>query len=370
MKTKRILAVVTVLFLFVIVHAQEDITSEEYSEMRRTASESEIRKLLDENPVAGYFYFTEDRLHDIRLTDEIPVRWIERPANSRSNFHGDCLPGEFYTFQIAIYTPYKDLNNLSVVFSDLKNEEGEKIKASALRCFNLNGVDTKGRTFNKQLTIPKGKVQALWIGTDVPPSSNGTYKGVIAIKSLDTQPIEIDVELTVKGFPLANHGDDEGWRKSRLRWLDSSIGHDKEPTKPYTPLQLQEQTISWLGGTIQLAPSGLPLSVSTQYDQSNQIDTSMTNNILSGEITFVIETFTGKEILKPGSIKVTSRTKASIEWEVTGKSKNFDVKCIGSFGFDGLAKYSIQVNPKNNVTVKDIRLETHIRHTPLNIVWD
>ena len=37
----------------------------------------------------------------------------------------------------------------------------------ALRCFNTGGVDWLGRSMRKTVSVPRGKVQALWIGVDV-----------------------------------------------------------------------------------------------------------------------------------------------------------------------------------------------------------
>ena len=75
-----------------VMQAQDDVTNafddlkrqgtvnEQDSEMRRVASSDAVKRLIQENPEAGYFCFTEDREHDIRMTDAIPVRWVERSA--------------------------------------------------------------------------------------------------------------------------------------------------------------------------------------------------------------------------------------------------------------------------------------------------
>ena len=352
-----------------VMQAQDDVTNafddlkrqgtvnEQDSEMRRVASSDAVKRLIQENPEAGYFCFTEDREHDIRMTDAIPVRWVERSADSRTKFRGDCLPGEFYTWQVGIFAPYETLSDVSVIFSDWKNEKGNKIPASAFRCFNLGGTDTNGQSFKKTVNVSKGNVQALWIGSDVPVTASGVYKGKVTIKAADAKPVEIACELTVQGSPIANHGDNDGWRKTRLRWLDSSIGNADEPTAPYVPVQLQKQTISWLGGTMELSKEGLPQSLSTRYDQSNQLNDQSNNPVLAGEMRFVIETENGEDVLKPGSLRITGRNNASVNWIATRKNRNFEVQCFGKFGFDGLVDYQIQVKSLGDVKVKDIRLE-------------
>lgn len=359
----------SLLFLPCAVMAQDDITNafddlkrqgtvnEQDSEMRQIAPLDAVQRLLQENPAAGYFCFTEDRLHDIRLTDAIPLRWTNRTADSRTQFKGDALPGEFYTWQIGLYAPYRELNNVSLSFSDLKNEKGERIKASSLRCFNLGGISTEGKPFTKEVNVAKGAVQPLWIGTDIPVTAAGIYKGKVTVKTVGTTPVDIAVEINVQGSPIPNHGDNEGWRKTRLRWLDATIGNATEPTAPYTPVKIQKQTISWLGGKMELSKSGLPQSIVTGYDRSNQLDTQSSNPILSDDMQFVIETEEGKETLKPGSLRITEKNNASVSWSVNSKSRHFEVLCTGKLGFDGLADYKIIVLALGEVEVKDIRLE-------------
>ena len=92
-----------------VMQAQDDVTNafddlkrqgtvnEQDSEMRRVASSDAVKRLIQENPEAGYFCFTEDREHDIRMTDAIPVRWVERSADSQSSgaivFRVSSIPG-------------------------------------------------------------------------------------------------------------------------------------------------------------------------------------------------------------------------------------------------------------------------------------
>ena len=285
------------LSLSCLVQAQEEVTNafddlkrqgavveEENSEMRQKASSEAVEALMRENPVSGYFCFTEDRMHDIRMTDAIPQRWMDRPAVLRTKLSGDCRPGEFYTWQVGVFAPYKTLSDVSVSFSDWKNERGDKIPASAFRCFNSGGTDTYGKSFKKQVNVNKGDVQALWMGGDIPTDASGVYKGFVLIQPAHAQPVKIACELQVKGRTIDDKGDAQGWRKSRLRWLDSSIGNLPEPTSPYIPVKMEKHTISWLGGTMALSDAGLPRSISTHYDSDNQLSASINNALLAEEV--------------------------------------------------------------------------------------
>lgn len=331
--------------------------NEQDSEMRQAASDTALQQLLAQKPKAGYFCFAEDRMHDIRLVRSIPARWAERPLDAWQRLEGNCRPGEYYTWQIGLFTPFEELKNVSVSFSDLVNGDGKKIRSDAFTCFNQGGIDTDGKTFRKIIAVPKGNVQPLWIGMDIPASASGIYKGKAFVREDNGQPVAITLELTVAGTPIANHGDDEGWRKTRLRWLNSTLGNADEPTAPYTPVSFRKNTLSWLGGHIELSASGLPRRISTCYDTGNRLDASASNDVLTREMAFVIETADGEETLKPESIRLTSCSEASVSWETTQKSRNFDVVCQGTFGFDGIGNIRLQVKPKRDVEVKDIRLE-------------
>lgn len=149
MKKTILISLASLLCLsYTISWAQDDITNafddlkrtgtvnENDSEMRKAASDAALRQLLSHKPEAGFYCFTEDRMHDIRLTNTIPARWAERPAETWQQFKGTCQPGEFYTWQIGIFSPFKTLDNVTISFSDLKSEQGKRIPASAFQCFN------------------------------------------------------------------------------------------------------------------------------------------------------------------------------------------------------------------------------------------
>lgn len=344
-----------------ITDAFEDLkrqgtVNESDSEMRQTASAEAVEKLLAENPATKYFCFTEDRMHDIRMRDAIPARWVERPAGSRTVFSGTCAPGEFYTLQIGLYAPYTAVENVKMTFPDLAGDHGQKIKSQVFRCFNLGGINTNGKPFVKKVDVPQGAVQAFWVGIDVPVECRGTFKGKIKVAPQELPATEISVTLHVEGAPIANHGDDEGWRKTRLRWLDSTVGNGSTPTAPYTPVKVEKQIIDYLGGRVELSHTGLPKQITTRYDQSNQLSATETNHILGGEIIFVIETSSGMERLSPGKLKI-NHNATGADWTASQKSRNFELTCRGHFEFDGSSEYRLEVKSLADVAVKDIRLE-------------
>ena len=152
---KTFLTVVVLLLAWsnVDLKAQETITNafddlkrtgtvnEQDSEMRQATSDTALQKLLTQKPAAGYFCFAEDRMHDIRLDQIIPARWTERVFDTWLQLKGDCQPGEFYTWQIGVFTPFKELKGVSVSFSDLVNADGNGNIPARYQDRYQNGAD-------------------------------------------------------------------------------------------------------------------------------------------------------------------------------------------------------------------------------------
>ncbi len=327
-------------------------------EMQVPASAGEMKKLYDENPKCNYFLFAEDRAFDIVMDDHLPKRWLERDKSARMQLDTSCAPGEFFTFQIGVYSPYQELKDLNVSFGDFKNENGKKIKSEDIECFNLGGVDTQGETFSKRVDVSQNKVQPLWVGVRIPADAEGRYKGQIKVKPKNATAQKVTVYLNVQGAAVVNQGDDEGWRKGRLRWLNSTIGVGEQPTAPYTAVRYENNRLDYLGGQIELGKDGLPEKISTCYDESNLLDATANNPVLAEKMRFVIETPDGNETLVPkGKLHILKQTDANVTWKTVSRSKNFELTVTGTFGFDGHFRYVCAVKSLTGKSVKDIRLE-------------
>ncbi len=331
--------------------------SSNVSTMQKSANDAALAKLLSEKPKANYFIFTEERNYDVVMRDSIPQRWCDRAVEQRTTLSTVAAPGEYLTYQVALFTPFQTLDNVEVQFSTLKNDNGNKIDLSSIESFNTGGINTSGERFKKQLNVNKGAVQALWLGVDVPKDANGTYHGVVTIKPQNAASQKVNVSITVQGDVLEGHGDNDGWRKGRLRWLNSTIGIDQMPTAPYTALEMQQETINYLGGQVTLGDNGLPVSIVTNYQENNTLDRSVENQLLSSQMKFVVETNKGEVSFRNSKIKITKQTPATIEWTTLLRSTEFELLVNGTFNFDGQSSYNCQLKSLKAVEVRDIRLE-------------
>lgn len=334
------------------------VVQEQDSPMRRAATREQMETLTRTMPLQGYFCFTEDRSRSVRMTDALPESWTLRSAAERADFKGTAAPGEFYTWQIALYSPDFTLSDVQLEFSALRNGK-TVIPADSIRCFNLGGIDLKGKHFNQRVDVPQNKVQSLWCGAAIPTDlPAGTYTGTVTVKPSGAAATQVPVTLQIEGTPLLHSGTDEGWRLARLRWLDSQIGVGENPTAPYTPVTVSASSIGWLGGDFRLGDNGLPAAITTRYNTQNQLDPAVSNAVLAAPVRFVVETTDGKtKVFAAKNIKLKRVSDGRAEWSANGACGDLRVEVSGIMEFDGFADLNIRVTARKRTTINDIRLE-------------
>ena len=292
-----------------------------------------------------FYLFSEDRKYPVRMKDEIPQRWISRLQPAQ--FSGEAMKNEYYVFQIAVWAATPDINNVSVEFGSLKNGDLE-LPASSFTCFNTYGVDPYGKPFKKTVNVPIGKVQAFWIGIDLPESVlSGTYRGMVRIVTENNLEEEVEVELKVRDEVIVDRGDSELWRHSRLRWLNSTAGINDLNVPPYKPIEfLGGRTYGLSDKELTLGSKGLTSSIKAYG-----------NEILSAPIAFEVETRSGVEEFSDTQNQKLLKFESGIAsgaWQQT--STHFDLEGSGMVESDGCLKYTIKLRSKSDVEVEDIRL--------------
>ena len=182
-----------------------------FDPMELVASDDEVKSLLAAHPGRAYLLFPEDRKYPIRMTDALPVRWVQ--GGPRAAFTGDACRGEFYAWQIGLYASGQALEEVAVEFSDLVAEAGQAIPAAAVRCFNLGGTDWLGRPLHRTVSVSQGAVQALWCGVAIPrDAAPGSYRGTVTLraKNAPATPITLTLSVSAKvledGPATANYG--------------------------------------------------------------------------------------------------------------------------------------------------------------------
>jgi hypothetical protein len=325
--------------------------------MEVVATAAETKALEDRHRGQPYLLFPEDRRFPIRMTDDLPQRWIAGGANRP--FRGEALRGEYYAFQVGVYASRGPVQDLLVRFGDLRGPEGAVIKSSALSCFNVGGRDWTGKTFTKALTVPDGKVQALWMGVQVPPdAAPGEYTGSVAIEPAGLAATAVPVTLVVSNQALPDAGDHDPWRHSRLRWLDSTHAADDDLVPPYTPVEVNGRVVSVLGRRITIGDTGFPDQIESLFPPEMTRVGETPRQVLSGPIALEVEsadpalgTFRGSG---PRFVK---QARGAVAWESTAVSGGLSMKTRAQMEFDGNIEYEVELRATRDVVVSDIRLE-------------
>ncbi|MDR1103532.1 MAG: DUF6067 family protein, partial [Tannerella sp.] len=316
-----------------------------FTSMGLIATEKETQALKAGAP-GDFLVFPEDRAFPIRLTT-VPARWATGGASG--TFEGYALPNEYYTWQIGVWAAKKELKRVHLMFDDFVHSSGKHvIRAADLTCFNQEGVNWDGQPLAFDVNVPEGRVQALWCGVQIPENAAaGRYAGKVTVTAENAAPQTVNVTVHVeKGF-LADRGDGDLWRHSRLRWLNSTVGMDNLPVAPYEKMQLDGNRITVTGKTAVIGTNGLP--------QSLEINGC---RILEKPLELTVETADGTFPLQADNVKIEQAADGLVKWTASSVQHGLQFDCSAYMEYDGYLRYHVRVAADRETEVKDIRLST------------
>ncbi len=329
--------------------------------MEFIATQAETQHLLAQHPSLAYLVFPEDRMHPIKMKHDLPLRWIKTGA--KDHFSGTAKKGEYYAFQLGVFAARQELKNVTLHFSSLKTADGSVISSDNITCINTTGVNYAGKPETYNVTISKGKIQALWSYIKVPENTQpGVYKGTVTLEVANAPSQTIAIALTVTNQKAKNHGVNQPWKMTRLPWLNSTLAQKNTVIAPYTPLKVQKNSIQLFGRKLTLGASGLPAQIETFFPVEM---TSMSNKpvkILEKPMQFDVRKADGKTIHFSNSpLHFTKKEPGTVEWKTTLSSTPLIITIKGHLEFDGFVHYQVQVKALEPVTLKDISLHIPIR---------
>ena len=143
--------------------------------------------------------------------------------------------------------------------------------AANFSCFNTEGTSPDGTSTTYAQTAEAGVLTPIYLGLDLGADvAAGSYDGTFKITLTEaaaagagtgaTYAYDVALSLDVEGLLLADHGDEEAWRGSRLRWLnsDAQIDADAMPPHPFTPLDASAwPTVQLLDKNVTVSATGL-----------------------------------------------------------------------------------------------------------------
>ena len=229
-----------------------------FNEIELPATTDEIDCFLDKyKGDQAFLLFPEDRRFAVRMNDVPPIRWIEKQPSA--TFTANAQPNEYYVFQLAVWAQ-EDLDCITVNYP---NDLPFKVT-----CFNIEGIDHSGHYFTKNISIKRSKIQALWFGLDIPENLYGSFMFEVSVCA-NGQKTSVSVTLNVEGEKIVNKGDNELWRLSRLRWLNSTIGLDNNAATGYPDIEIKDNSIKCLGRIVEFNKFGLPSSAKCYFNENN-----------------------------------------------------------------------------------------------------
>ena len=341
-----------------------------FSPMEFIATQDEVSRLTASRP-EPFLLFTEDRRYPIRMTDDLPYRWIQ--AGPGRAFRGEAARGEFYTFQVGIFAARQPVRITDVRLAGLNGPGGTAVGAQSFRCINLGGTDSAGTRFTKTVAVEQGKVQALWCGLQVPENTQpGTYRGTLTVSAqggIETATLHtartltssVDIVLTVRSSSIVAAGDDEPWRHARLRWLDSTLAQDDEVVRPYTPVTVRGRALGVLGRRIVLGTEGFPNRIESYFAPEMTRITALPRQVLASPIAFTVRDAGGTSMpLKWTAAPVfTKQAPGAVAWETraTDSATTLRMTVRGQVEMDGTVDYRVALAADRPVALGDVRLE-------------
>jgi hypothetical protein len=342
-----------------------------FTPMERIATAAETKALLEAHPRAAYLLFPEGRALSIRMADDLPFRWaVDGPSGA---FRGEAARGEYFAFQIGLWAAREPIADVELRFSDLvqtlpRIEDGSPaprtlIAASAMTCFNKDGVNWDGTSFRKSLPVDRGNVQALWCGIQVPRDARaGVFSGTVTVAPKGFPETILAVELRVTSDVLEDAGDSDPSRMSRLRWLDSTLAQDDGIVPPYAPLSIDGLTIGCLGRSLSIGPDGLPARIQSFFAPEMTRFQTTPIPLTTSPLKLRVTDGGGRELAwvpgasAPGPRPI-QKGPGAVVWEAENNAGDLVMKIAARMEFDGFVDYKVAVTARRDTSVSDVRLE-------------
>lgn len=320
--------------------------------MEVIATEKETKELIRKSGRKSFLVFPEDRMHPVKMSDRLPLRWIDK---EQSSFSGQADRSDPFAYQLGVYA-LDSLQNLTVNFTDLKSSNGGIIPAKNSSCINNSGVDYTGKPFQKAVAVSAKSIQALWCLVEVPQSAKaGLYKGKAIVSAKGLPAATIAIALTVTDKTATDGGSAEPWKQTRLKWLNSTLAQENAVIAPYTPLQAENNTVSLLGRKMELNGDGFPKQIQTFFTTEMTGYKKEPNNLLTEPLHFHFTLKNGKEsVLKKGGLRFVKQSPGIVQWKAASGNDTLQLDVSASLEFDGFVAYTVKLTALQDVELKDI----------------
>jgi len=339
-----------------VVEFQSRTLHDSFYPMEIIATAAEVEEMIDTHGEDGYLLFAEDRKYPIRMNHFLPYRWVEMAG--QTEFRAKACKNEYYSFQIGLFAFQEKLESVKIIFNDLKGTKNAVIPHTCFESIHLDGKDWQGREIVKKISVERGQVKPVWISIDLPETTApDTYTGLISIRPANRREKQIRLTLVINDSIAVDRGDNEPWRHSRLRWLNSQIAQDDEIVKPFIPLKKQGNTLHCLGRSVRVQQDGLLSSIKSYFSSSVTRSNGSAREILSRPVSFGV--FQNHRPVEWQSEKMafTKQTDGAVEWEFVSQAPPLRLEGAACMEFDGRIEYRVELSSDATILLDDIVLK-------------
>lgn len=351
-------------------HAVDGTPFNGFTPMELIALPSELSTL----PSNTLNLFLEPRENMVRMFHTPPAHWGRNGEVLKASLN--AREAEFFTFQVGLYANGAPQQDLRVSFhgAELVHSLGlagaaASIPAEAFTCFNTGGIDQHGQEFRKQFSLGAGETGSLWIGADLPVGAFGTYLATFNVSTNTSTARTLTAVMNVSKGAVSDHGDDDVYNLSRLRWLDSSIGVDGDavwPRSRFANLTVQQSlqsggfTVSLVNKEVTIGADGLPSMATVRTVKLRQgQNITRRRDLLASPAQLVVLDAAGKPIDFAVAVPatITNHTSAAVRWISRLVGGGVTISLTGKLEMDSYLTFEAMVSATSApVVVSDVQL--------------
>jgi len=324
--------------------------------MEVIATPEETAALLSRAP-QGWLAVAEHRDRPVRMRGFLPQHWARNAGRTSGGeppvFTSRVLRSEVFTFQVALLAGAEPLTGVAVTFEGFPDSWQR-----SLTCFNLEGRDEQGVLFSRELTVPAGTVQPLWIGVLIPDDRpSGTVTGGVRVSTVGQGSITIPVRLEVRPQRAVAGGVDEPELMTRLNWLNSRAGTDPGLIiEPFEPVVVSERSLTILGRDVVLGAAGLPEGISSRFTPELTRCDGDPEPILARPLELQVVVGGRPERFESRPYRIEQEAPSRARWTADSRSDRLDLRVEGRLEYDGMLDCRITLVARTDVDVDDIAL--------------
>eukprot|EP01052_Picozoa_sp_SAG31_P038704 SAG31_NODE_5220_length_2668_cov_1.470611_2_plen_594_part_01 len=351
-------------------HAVDGTPFNGFTPMELIALPSELSTL----PSNVLNLFLEPRENMVRMFHAPTARWARDGEVLEASFQ--AREAEFFTFQVGLYANGAPQQDVRVNFHGAKLVQSAglasaaaSIPAEAFTCFNVGGVDQHGQEFHKEFSLGLGETGSLWIGVDIPVGAFGMYLATFSVSTNTSNARTLTATFNISRGAVSDHGDDDVYNLSRLRWLNSKIGVDGEavwPRSRFANITVHSSspeggfTASLVNKMVTIGADGLPSMATVRTVKHRQgRNVTRRRDILATPAQIIVLDAAGKAVDFAVDLPatITNHSSAAVSWRSRLVGGGIAIALSGRLEMDSYMTFEAMMSTTSaSVDVADVQL--------------